>query len=75
MWRWDPPVHGLIVPMLLSDHSRCRHVGAPHNCLQSLHKARAESALQERNARWQGHSKISGATCLVGGEGWGFHCL
>lgn len=72
MWGGDPHVHGFIVPVLLSDHSRGRHVGAPHNCLQSLHKARAESALQGRNTRWQGHSKIPGATWLVG---WGFHCL
>ena len=49
MWGGDPPVHGLIVPVLLSDYSRGRHVGAPHNCLQSLHKARAESPLHGRN--------------------------
>lgn len=65
-------MHGLIVPVLLSDRSRSGHVRAPHDCLQGLHKARAESALQGRNTRWQGHSEISGAPWLVGGEGWGF---
>lgn len=40
------PVYGLIVPVLLPDHCGRRHVGAPHNCLQSLHKALAESALK-----------------------------
>lgn len=65
-------MHGLIVPVLLSDHSRGGHVRAPHDCLQGLHKARAESALQGRNTRWQGHSEIAGAPWLVGGEGWGF---
>lgn len=53
-------MHGLIVPVLLSDRSRSGHVRAPHDCLQGLHKARAESALQGRNTRWQGHSEISG---------------
>lgn len=43
------PVHRFIMPMLLEDRSSSRHVGAPHNCLQSLHEVLAEFALQGRN--------------------------
>lgn len=43
------PVHGLIVPVLLSVSSSSGHMRAPHNCLQSLHKVFAELALQRRN--------------------------
>lgn len=44
-----PPVKGLIAPVLLSDRSGGRHVRASHDCLQSLHKAFAEFALQGTN--------------------------
>lgn len=47
--RAPTPVNGLIVPVLLAVCSSSGHVGAPHNCLQSLHKAFAELPLQKRN--------------------------
>ena len=47
--RTPTPVHGLIVPVLLAVSDSSGHVGAPHNCLQSLHKAFAELALQRGN--------------------------
>lgn len=47
--RAPTPVNGLIMPVLLAVCSSSGHVGAPHNCLQSLHKAFAELPLQRRN--------------------------
>lgn len=42
-------MHGLIVSVLLSVGGSRGHVRAPHNCLQSLHKAFAELTLQRKN--------------------------
>lgn len=37
------------MPVMLSDCRSSGHVGAPYNCLQSLHKVLAESTLKGRN--------------------------
>lgn len=42
-------MHRLVVPVLLSDCRGSGHVGAPHDCLQGLHKVLAEFALRGRN--------------------------